>query len=72
MAAQHHRRILGETIRTRRKLAALSQESLAERADLTAKFLGEVERGYVNISVDALARIAKALRIGVHDLTRGF
>jgi transcriptional regulator with XRE-family HTH domain len=72
VAAQHHRRILGETIRTLRQQAALSQESLAERSDLTAKYLGEVERGYVNISVDALARIAKALRVQVQDLTNGF
>jgi transcriptional regulator with XRE-family HTH domain len=50
----------------------LTQEKLAERADLSGKYLGEVERGMVNISVDALARLARALKITVHDLTRGF
>jgi transcriptional regulator with XRE-family HTH domain len=69
---QQHRRILGETIRTCRKRNALSQELLAEKAELSSKYVGEVERGMVNISVDALARIAKALRVGVNDLTQGF
>ncbi|MCL4789120.1 MAG: helix-turn-helix domain-containing protein [Verrucomicrobia bacterium] len=67
-----HRQILGETIRSHRRHAAWSQEFLAEKADLSAKYLGEVERGYVNISVDALVRIAKALRLRVRDLTQGF
>jgi len=63
-----HRRILGEAIRHRRKLAALSQEVLAEKAELSTKYLGEVERGTVNISVDALLRIAKSLRVRLRDL----
>ena len=63
-----HRRIVGEIVRTYRKKAQLSQERLAEKADLSPKYLGEVERGMVNISLDALMRIAKALRIRVRDL----
>jgi len=47
----------------------LSQEQLAEKADLSYKYLGEVERGCVNISLDSLVRIAKALRVALHDLT---
>lgn len=50
----------------------MSQEALAERADLTAKYLGEVERGAVNISLDAVVRIAKALRLRAEDLIRDF
>jgi len=72
VALREHRRILGQTIRIHRESAALTQERLAEKADLTAKYLGEVERGLVNISVDALLRIARALKIRVNDLTRGF
>ncbi|HEX3627109.1 MAG TPA: helix-turn-helix transcriptional regulator [Verrucomicrobiae bacterium] len=63
-----HRRIVGQNIRACRKHAGWSQEKLAEKADLTYKFLGEVERGYENISLDSLARIAKALKIKVRDL----
>ena len=72
MALREHRRILGQTIRDYREKAALTQEKLAEKADLTPKYLGEVERGLVNISVDALVRIARALRIRVNDLIREF
>lgn len=49
----------------------MSQERLAEKSDLSPKYLGEVERGVVNISLDALMRIAKALRVGVPDLVDG-
>ena len=45
---------------------------MAEKADLSPKFLGEVDRGSVNISVDALARLAAALKVTVNELTRGF
>jgi len=48
----------------------MSQEKLAEKADLSYKYLGEVERGYVNISLDSLMRIAKALGVHVRDLVR--
>jgi transcriptional regulator with XRE-family HTH domain len=46
----------------------MSQEKLAEKADLSYKYVGEVERGYVNISLDSLVRIARALGIRLRDL----
>jgi transcriptional regulator with XRE-family HTH domain len=61
---------LGKTIRRYRERAGLTQEQLSEKADLSAKYLGEVERGLVNISVDALLRIANALGLTVNNLTR--
>ncbi len=66
-----HRRILGETIRSYRKQAGLSQEKLAEKAELHPTYVSDVERGAENISVDALSRIAKTLKIHVNDLTKG-
>ena len=70
MATPQHRRVLGETVRVHRKRSGFSQEKLAEKADLSPKYLGEVERGCVNVSVDSLARIAKVLHLKVNDLTR--
>ena len=64
-----YRRIVGQKVRAYRKQAGLSQEKLAEKASLSYKYLGEVERGYVNVSLDSLMRIAKALKIKLHDLT---
>ncbi len=59
---------MGQKIRLHRKQAQMSQEKLAEKADLSYKYVGEVERGCVNISLDSLVRIAKALKIMVRDL----
>ncbi len=61
-------KVLGEAIRTFRKKANLTQERLAERADLNYKYLGEVERGEKTISVEALARIAHALNVRMAKL----
>jgi transcriptional regulator with XRE-family HTH domain len=67
-----HRRILGEAIRTHRKQAGLSQEKLAEKAELHPVYVSAVERGAKTISIDALMRIAKALHVRMSDLVVGF
>lgn len=71
-ASQQHRRLLGEAIRARRKKAGLSQEKLAERADLSTVFISRVERGKESPSVDSLVKIARALRAQVRELISGF
>jgi len=68
VAELKHRKILGEAIRNYRKKAGLTQEQLAEKADLHHNFIGGVERGTMEISVTSLLRIAKALRIKLGDL----
>ena len=67
-----HRKFLAEAIRRYRKKAKMTQERLGESADLNPKYIGEVERMEKTISVDALARIASALKTKVRDLVRGF
>jgi transcriptional regulator with XRE-family HTH domain len=66
-----YRRIVGQNIRSFRKRAHLSQEKLGEKADLSYKYVGEVERGSVNVSLDSLMRIAKALKIKIGDILHG-
>ena len=66
--AYPHRRILGQNVRNFRKQAHLSQEKLGEKAALSYKYVGEIERGSVNVSLDSLARIAKALNVKIADL----
>jgi transcriptional regulator with XRE-family HTH domain len=63
--------ILGETIRSERLKAGLTQEELAERADLSLNYIGNIERAEYQITVETLAKIAKALKRTVSDLTRG-
>ena len=67
----HLYKILGENIRTERTRVGLTQEELAEKADLSRNYIGNVERAEYNITVETLAQIAKALNLTVHDLTRG-
>jgi len=64
----YHRRVLGEKIRACRKQTGLTQEKLAEKADLHHNFIGEVERGNMEISLTSLLKIAKALKVRVRDL----
>ncbi len=54
-----------------RKLRELTQEQLGEEAGISYKFIGEVERGSVNPSLDSLIGIAKALRVSVKELFPG-
>ena len=64
----YHRRMLGDKIRNYRKQAGFTQEQLAEKADLHHNFIGEVERGNMEISLTSMLKIAKALKVKVRDL----
>ena len=66
-----HRRILGENIRALRRDLGMSQETLAEKAELHPNYIGDIERGEENVSVDALMRIAGALKASLTDVVRG-
>ncbi len=46
-----------------RKARGLSQNELAERADVNDKYLGEIERGVGNPSLEVLMKVAKALGV---------
>lgn len=58
----HHRHLLGLALRRRRQELGWSQERLAEFADVHRNFVGLVERGEQNVSIDSLVRFATALR----------
>ena len=57
------RKQIGETIRELRRAAGFSQEKLAEKADLHPVYLGQVERGEKAVSVEAVWKISKALKV---------
>jgi transcriptional regulator with XRE-family HTH domain len=63
-------KILGDTIRHYRKQAGLSQEKLAEKADLHPVYIGKIERGEQWVSLHALLRIAKAVKTPIHEFFR--
>lgn len=62
------RKIFRVKVRTRRFKLNLTQEELAERADLHATYVGSVERGERNISLDNIVCLAKGLGCSPKDL----
>jgi transcriptional regulator with XRE-family HTH domain len=61
---------LGEVIRKLRKELGLSQEALAERADMHWTYVSMVERCRCNPSVGSLFRLADALERDASDLLK--
>ena len=48
----------------------LSQEVLAEKAGLHRTYIGQVERGERNISVDSMERLADAVSLPLWDMLK--
>jgi transcriptional regulator with XRE-family HTH domain len=59
---------VGTRLRQLRQARRLTQEQLAERAGLSYKFVGEVERGRGNPTLTTLASLSDALGVGLVDL----
>ena len=58
-----HRSQFAKRVRRLRKNAKLSLEKAAERADITANFWGDVERGKKVPSLDTIVAMAKGLSL---------
>lgn len=63
-----YRKILGENIRKYRVMKEISQEKLAEYCGLHRTYIGAVERGERNISIDNIEKIANALDVYITEL----
>lgn len=62
------RRAFAQRLRELRLSNRLSQEALAELCGLHRTYVGSVERGERNISLDNIERIAEALGVAARDL----
>ena len=58
---------IGLRIKLERTKQNLTQEQLAEMADISSSYLSAIERGKQSISLDYTNRIAEALKIPVID-----
>ena len=58
---------IGANVRSLRKQRELTQEQLAERADLDLRFVQRVEHGQTNLSVAVLVSLARALGVKPED-----
>jgi CheY-like chemotaxis protein/DNA-binding XRE family transcriptional regulator len=63
MAASDVRKEFGTVVRNYRQQLGISQEALAERADLHRTYVTDVERGARNLSLESISKLAQALRI---------
>lgn len=63
--------ILGNNIRLARLEKGLSQEDLAELAGLHRTYIGSVERGERNVSLENIVAISKALHLVPTKLLEG-
>ncbi len=54
-------RAVGENIRHERKIAGLTQEKLAELADLAPRVVQKIEAGQITILISTLRRLRKAI-----------
>ena len=62
----------GQRVRELRKLKKLSQEELADIAELDRTYIGSVERGRRNISLVNILKIANALEVKPSLLLESF
>jgi transcriptional regulator with XRE-family HTH domain len=59
---------LARNLRAWRAVRGLSQQQVAEHADLSRVYISQVERGLKSISVDTMERIAFVLSIDIAEL----
>jgi transcriptional regulator with XRE-family HTH domain len=62
---------LGKTLRKERLRLGLSQEGLAEKADLHWTYIGGIERGERNVSLLNIVKLAHALGMTPSSLFAG-
>ena len=63
-------RALGSRIKKRRLELNLTQEKLAEKVDLSAVYIGQIERGERKVTIDTLVKLANSLNTSVEELLK--
>ena len=62
---------MGNNIRQIRKELGWSQEELAEAAELHRTYIGAIERGERNVSLENIVVIARAFKLEPSELLKG-
>ena len=60
--------LVGERIRQQRKRLGINQEKLALIADIDRSYMGRIERGEVNVTLDKLYGLCVVLQCEAADL----
>jgi transcriptional regulator with XRE-family HTH domain len=69
-AAQMLRAQIGSLLQKQRLRLGMTQAELAERTDLSLKYIGEIERGAANSTLDVIALVAETLHLSSEDLMK--
>lgn len=62
--------VMAINLRRLRHAKGMTQEELAERAGLSARYIGAIERADVSASVTVLGQVAEALDVEATELVR--
>ena len=59
---------IGQLIRNKRTEMSISQEMLSLQCGIDRSYMGRIERGEVNITIEKIYELAKSLDVSVKDL----
>lgn len=62
------KRKFGQKIKQLRLEKKMSQEALAHAADLDRTYIPSIEKGERNVSIEVIAKLAKALGVEISEL----
>ena len=62
------KKLIGKRVKSLRREKLLTQEGLAEKADLNPKYLSSLELGKENPTLDTLLKLSKALKVELSDI----
>lgn len=65
------KKIFGKNVRIYREGLGISQEKLAHLCGLHRTYIGSIERGERNVSLENIKKIADALHVKITDLFEG-
>src|ERR1700735_3184616 len=68
MQASERKKDFGAAVRSERTRLRLSQEDLAERANLHRTYITDIERGARNLSLETICKLATALGLSIEAL----
>jgi transcriptional regulator with XRE-family HTH domain len=71
MQGSDYRSELGKRIRMLRSQRGWSQEEFADICALNRSYMGRIERGELNLTLDSLQKVGKGLGLSVSALLKG-
>lgn len=60
--------IIGQRLRTRRMQLGYSQNLTSEKADLHPTYVGQIERGEKNATIESIEKLCRALELPMEEL----